>query len=88
MAELQKTFKGFTAAKIARHMVRDRKNPAAYWVTVGGEDYLIVAHRNSVEMANGSVGSALVLERAERRVMLRWSGKPDTIISSTAVKHG
>ena len=81
---MQNAYKGHTAAKIARHMVADKSQPSTYWVDINATEHRVTAHRDTVEMANGTLASTLVLETANGpRIVLRWSGKPDSIQSAT-----
>lgn len=81
---MQNTYKGLTARKIAAAMVPDAVQPAIYWITIRGVEYRVTAHRDTVEMASGSMGSSLVLEAADGpRIVLRWDGSPQTVESMT-----
>jgi hypothetical protein len=81
---MQNTYKSLTSAKIASQMIADNSQPATYWITIQGTEYRVTAHRDTVEMANGTLASTLVLETAHGlRVVLRWSGRPTTVKSAT-----
>lgn len=81
---MQNTYKGHTAAKIARHMVADKSQTSTYWVDINSIQHRVTAHRDTVAMTNGTLASTLVLEPIDGpRIVLRWSGKPDSILSAT-----
>ena len=79
---MQNTYKGFTAARVTRFMVADEIVPATYWIVIGDFQLRVTAHRD-IEMANNARGSSLVLDTPEKRVVLRWSGKPRSVVSAT-----
>ena len=80
---MQNTYKSLTAKFIANHMTADKVQPATYWATIGNVEYRITAHRDTVEMANNTLASTLVLETPNERIVLRWDGLPTSIMSAT-----
>ncbi len=80
---MQNTYKKLTATAICKRMVPADTEPATYCIVIRDVEYMVNAHRDTVEMANGTMGSTLVLSTPDERIVLRWSGQPDSILSTT-----
>ncbi|HET6220149.1 MAG TPA: hypothetical protein VFE27_24185 [Acidobacteriaceae bacterium] len=80
---MQNTYKGLTARTIAAQMIADPAEPAIYRATIAGISYRILAHRDTLPMANGTYASTLVLETYDDRIVLSWDGQPSSVISAT-----